>query len=70
MSLPRSLFYLNFNFNSIQNFLEHKKGNSSGPHNKVDEPSLQRGDCDSKQGVTNFSVGGIAELETAASRNI
>ncbi|XP_012574014.1 ethylene-responsive transcription factor-like protein At4g13040 [Cicer arietinum] len=49
---------------------KHKKGNSSGPHNKVDEPSLQRGDCDSKQGVTNFSVGGIAELETAASRNI
>ncbi|KAJ1409536.1 DNA-binding domain superfamily [Sesbania bispinosa] len=34
------------------------------------EPPLHRGDCASKQGVSDFSVSGDAEQETAFSRNI
>jgi len=36
----------------------------------VDEPSLRRGDCDIKQGVTDFPVNGEPEQETTVSRNI
>lgn len=65
ISFPRLLFYLNFNSCSIQNVLEQKRRHSPGPH----EPSLRRGDCDSKQGVSDFSVSGDAEQETAFSGN-
>lgn len=49
---------------------KHKKSHSPGPVNMVDEPSIHRGDCDSKQGVTDFPVNGEPEQETTVSRNI
>lgn len=55
----------------MYNVVEHKRKHSPGSRNKADdEASLQQlGNCDSKQGVSDFSGSGDAEQETAVSRN-
>ncbi|KAK7304530.1 hypothetical protein VNO77_42411 [Canavalia gladiata] len=48
---------------------KHKRRQSPGAQNRNEEASLHKGDCDSKQGVSDFSASENAEQETAFSRN-